>query len=198
MRAFNATQTTAKRGDPVALTRRAHQLIKEHFEDPSRPKGLAIDGTCGNGFDTEFLCRQGFDKVIGFDIQTQALEATKTRLQQAGFEQAELHQKSHEQIGNLIGEPIDCAMFNFGYLPHGDKSITTLANSSLAAIEHTLERLRPSGVISLLCYPGHPSGAIETQTIESFLTTLTDPWTVIQEKAFSEHHRAPRLYMIRA
>ena len=67
----------------MALTRLAHQLIKEHFESSGANRGLAVDATCGNGFDTEFLCRLGFKQVIGFDIQARAIEITRHRLESA-------------------------------------------------------------------------------------------------------------------
>ena len=47
---------------------------------------LCVDATCGNGGDTAFLCRltapEG--RVLGFDIQPEAIASTRARLEQAG------------------------------------------------------------------------------------------------------------------
>lgn len=43
-----------------------------------------------------------------------------------------------------------------GYLPGSDKATTTQASSTLAAVEAACEVLRPGGLLSILCYTGHP------------------------------------------
>ena len=49
--------------------------------------GVYIDATMGNGYDTQFLCEMAGEtgKVWAFDIQEQALKATKERLESMGF-----------------------------------------------------------------------------------------------------------------
>jgi len=59
----------------MALTRLAHQLVREHFRD--KATRLAVDATLGNGHDCKFLVELGFDRIIGFDIQQQAIEQTE-------------------------------------------------------------------------------------------------------------------------
>lgn len=58
-----------------------HQFISHHV-----PAGaFCIDATAGNGHDTEFLCRLAGEggRVLAFDIQEQAVRATRERLAKA-------------------------------------------------------------------------------------------------------------------
>lgn len=48
--------------------------------------------------------------------------------------------------------------FNLGYLPGGDKTITTESETTLEALKVAKEILMPGGLISLLVYVGHPGG----------------------------------------
>ncbi len=155
----------------MSLTRLAHQLVKEHFQtlDNEGPN-IAVDGTCGNGHDTEFLARLGFDKVYSFDVQEQAISNTKARLERARLaNNVELYQQGHEHIGAILDGPVSCVMFNFGYLPKADKHITTMAKTSLKALSASLELLTDDGLLCFICYPGHPEGRLETTAIREWL-----------------------------
>ena len=154
----------------MALTRLAHKLVRDHFLD--KPKGLAIDGTCGNGHDTEFLARLEFDQVIGFDIQDMAIENTQKRIDNSKLSNVMLVKTGHQNLEKHINRSIDCAMFNFGYLPKADKSITTVAETSIFALNSTLRNLCDTGLICMICYPGHTEGTIETHSIQKWLTGL--------------------------
>jgi SAM-dependent methyltransferase len=179
----------------MALTDDAHQIIRDHFQGKSR--GLAIDATCGNGFDTQFLAELGFKRVLGFDIQEVAISATQERLKQTGLNQVELVLASHQVMNKYIDTTIDCVMFNFGYLPAGDKAIVTTAENSVAALAIAASRLSQHGMISLMCYPGHPSGAVETQAIRDWFKTLNNQWIVKTHLAVSPKPTAPILYELR-
>ena len=56
----------------------AHDLVRRVL----RPGDVAVDATVGNGQDTLFLaeCVGPTGRVIGFDIQLSAIEATASRL----------------------------------------------------------------------------------------------------------------------
>ena len=60
------------------ITEYSHEM----FRLLAKEGGTYIDATMGNGYDTLFLCRMAGETgtVLAFDIQQQALEATKTRL----------------------------------------------------------------------------------------------------------------------
>jgi SAM-dependent methyltransferase len=179
----------------MALTDDAHQIIRDHFQDKSM--GLAVDATCGNGFDTQFLAELGFKRVLAFDIQKVAISATQARLKQAGLNQVELVLASHHLISKYIDTTVDCVMFNFGYLPTGDKTIVTTAENSVAALAVAASLLSPQGVISIMCYPGHPSGAAETRAIRDWFQTLNNQWRIKTHLAVSPKPTAPILYEVR-
>ena len=177
----------------MSLTQNAHTLITAHFSN--KPKRIGIDATCGNGHDTEFLCRLGFDQVTGFDVQAQAISASEQRIQEAGLKADFIH-TGHENMQQHIQNEFDCVMFNFGYLPKADKQLTTQSETSLQAINTALNKLSATGLISLMCYPGHPAGAVETSNIKAHLQTLSRDWHVETHLAKSPKPTAPILFLV--
>ena len=177
----------------MALTQRTHDIIAEHFANQTGT--VAVDATCGNGHDTEFLCRLGFAHVFGFDVQTQAIKQTQMRLDNAQLN-ATLIKSGHETIDQHIEQKIDCAMFNFGYLPSADKNITTTKSTSLKALEIVTNKLSQNGLITLMCYPGHPQGAIETDAIKNWMKKLCKDLLVETHLAKSPKPTAPILFTI--
>ena len=113
-------------------------LARQLIEGRLKNGGRALDGTAGNGRDTLFLAQLagGSGKVWAFDIQAQALSNTTGLLRENGVEgQVELIAASHADLADYVREPLDAAMFNFGYLPGGDKTVTTTADSSVRAMQ---------------------------------------------------------------
>ena len=124
---------------------------------------VAVDATCGRGNDTLWLAKR-CRKVYAFDIQEEAVESTRILLETAG-ETAEIICASHKEMRNYVSESPDIIVYNLGYLPGGDKNITTDAEETLMALGHSLEILAVNGVLSVTMYPGHPQGAIEQELI---------------------------------
>lgn len=128
---------------------------------------LCIDATCGNGGDTAFLCRltapEG--RVLGFDIQPEAIASTRQNLARKGLA-AELHCDSHANLLQYV-QPgtVDAVMFNFGWLPGADHGVFSHAQSSIPALEAALEALRPGGVLSAILYSGKVIGSDEKTEI---------------------------------
>ena len=118
------------------------------------PGDLAVDATAGNGHDTHFLAQligpEG--KVFAFDVQPEAIAATQRLLQRWGVPEAcyQLIGASHaEMVAHLPGDAegrIAAVIFNLGYLPGGDKSVITRAETTLPAVRAALELLRPGGL----------------------------------------------------
>ncbi|GHA03852.1 rRNA methyltransferase [Arenicella chitinivorans] len=179
----------------MALTHQAHQAIRTHFQN--RPLDYAVDATCGNGHDTVFLASLARKQVWGFDVQSGAIEATRTKLTAANIQHVNLIHAGHETMQQHIDQPIDCIMFNLGYLPRSDKTITTEADSSLLALNQSTKMLNPGGLISLLCYPGHDAGAVETHAVQSWLSTLDlQQWCCQQLTAREPKPTSPILYLL--
>ncbi|PSJ81500.1 class I SAM-dependent methyltransferase [Neisseria iguanae] len=159
-----------------------HQLLASHLQNGD----IALDGTAGNGHDTVFLAEAvgNCGKVWAFDVQKQATEQTKARLMAENLlSRVALVHDSHQYIERYICQGLDAAVFNFGWLPGGDKNVTTLADSSLAALNSTLSLLNPNGIVVAVLYPGHDSGRAETEAIEAWAQSLPQ-----QEFAVLKYH----------
>lgn len=130
-------------------------------------KATLCDFTMGNGHDTEYLCRLSRGgKVYAFDVQKQAVENTRKRLEEAGLlDNAVLIHDSHANAEQYIKEEIDAGMFNLGYLPGGDKTIHTMRESTLPAIQSAIKLLKPGGIVTINVYPGHEEGNLEGQML---------------------------------
>lgn len=148
------------------------QFILTHL----RPGDTAADFTMGNGHDTQFLCEtvgpEG--RVYAFDIQRQALESTSARLKEAGVpDNYTLILDSHSNAGKYIDRKIKAGMFNLGWLPGGDKSITTMRETTMPAIETALSLLDEDAVLTVAVYPGHPEGDAEGRMLEEYFSALS-------------------------
>lgn len=152
------------------------QTAKELLLPALRPGGTAADFTMGNGHDTLFLSQalpEG--KVWAFDIQPAALKATKSLLKQNGAgDHVQLILDSHSNLDRYIKEPLDAGMFNLGYLPWADKTVTTRRETTLEAVDKALSLLRVDGVLVIVVYPGHEEGRLEGEALQQKLSGL-DP-----------------------
>lgn len=151
----------------------SHTLLKKSVS----PGDIVIDATVGNGNDTVLLASLvgNAGKVIGFDIQEQALEKTKEKLLLTGLlPRVELHETSHEFAADFIqdGNQLGGVIFNLGYLPRANKEITTKKESTIKSIESLLPLLRIGSLIVIVVYSGHPSGIEEKEAILSFVSDL--------------------------
>lgn len=144
-----------------------------------RAGDLVVDATVGNGFDTEFLARLvgRSGRVVGFDIQHEAIEATRRRLVSRGLaDRVDLLLRGHEMLAvdgvvEGVGN-IRCAMFNLGYLPRGDKSVVTQPDTTTRAISGSCARLVRGGVVTVVVYPGHAGGRDEADAVEGLVSRL--------------------------
>ena len=112
----------------------SHLIIKEYINNSNLSFIRCLDATCGMGNDTIYLANLLKEKgsVDSFDIQEIAISATKEKLQNLNITNVTLYHKSHEYIDASL---YDLAIFNLGYLPNTDKSITTKKETTMIAIE---------------------------------------------------------------
>ena len=145
----------------------AVKLVQDFLAARLADPRLCIDATCGNGGDTAFLCRLVGEggRVLGFDIQPEAIASTQQNLARKGLA-AELHCDSHANLLQYV-QPgtVDAVMFNFGWLPGADHGVFSHAQSSIPALEAALEALRPGGVLSAILYSGKVIGSDEKTEI---------------------------------
>jgi len=155
---------------------RLNEFVHEFLRPVIRPGDTVVDATVGNGADALFLAEAVGPKGVlyGFDIQPVAIAATKERLLGAGIgsDRFRLLRASHTELGRHVVVAPRVIMFNLGYRPGGDVSITTGRESTLTSLNQSLEVLVPGGVISLMLYRGHPGGREETAAVLDFAAGL--------------------------
>lgn len=130
---------------------------------------FSIDATCGRGNDTKFLSEIS-SYVYAFDIQKDAIDYSKEYLKD--YKNIKFINSSHEFIDEYVKEEVDVCMFNLGYLPKGDKNITTKSTSTINSIKKVIDKLTLNGIITIVCYPGHPQGKIESIDLLEFLKDI--------------------------
>jgi predicted methyltransferase len=174
-----------------------HMLIKTSYS--GNENLMFIDATCGNGFDTLFLSNVAGakGKVMSFDIQEQAVERTNSLMaQNKQFDNFKVIKDSHEFVGKYLQEKIDAAVFNLGYLPFSDKTITTNPDTTLKAIENLLPVLKDEGRIYITTYVSHDVGH-EINEIICYLNSLNkSSYNVIHVKITNKENNPPELFII--
>ena len=156
--------------------KRVTELAHEAVRAVVVPGDTVVDATVGNGHDTLFLahCVQPGGKVYGFDVQEEALSAARGRLAAAEVGEAWLHlvHEGHEEMARIVEGPVAAVMFNLGYLPGGDHAVTTRPQTTRRALEQGMDLLRPGGVITVVCYRGHPGGVEESGVVRVWASAL--------------------------
>ena len=145
------------------------ELLKKHIQKGS----VVADFTMGNGNDTLWLSNQVGEngKVFAFDIQEAAVYNTKALLEKENCAQNyTLIKDSHHLLKNYIDCPLDAGIFNLGFLPGGDKSLTTVRSTTLPAIETALTLIKAGGCLMIAIYPGHEEGRLEGELICDILS----------------------------
>lgn len=141
-----------------------------------REGDTVVDFTMGNGNDTLFLSETvgKSGKVYAFDIQEEALVSTRAHLSEMGApENYTLICASHHLVKDYVKEPIKAGMFNLGYLPRsGRKTVTTLRETTMPAVEAALELLSDDGILLVAVYPGHEEGSLEGKMLAEYFATL--------------------------
>lgn len=165
-------QLVRRRVPDLSAVQLCHEFLAAHLQ----PGGLYVDATCGNGHDTEFLCRLAgpAGRVLALDIQPAAVEATRARLTAAGL--ADIGQTlvyDHARLGELLAPgTADCVLFNFGWLPGADHEVHSTADGSLTALQAALKALKPRGVLAAVLYSGQVIGDGEKQAALAFFRAL--------------------------
>lgn len=178
--------------NPSQITDWCHQIIRSVAEKD----GLYIDATMGKGHDTKLLCELAGNegRVLAFDIQPEALQATEKLLtKEQLLNQATLILKGHEHMDEYAqAESVDVICFNFGYLPGGDHSIATKTKTSLEAIDKGLRLLKHGAMMSLCIYSGGDTGFEEKNAILHYIKELNPKeYTVIVNEYYNRENNPP-------
>lgn len=182
------------------ILRSARWIAADVLQQVVRPGDRVIDATLGNGHDTVMLAELVGEAghVIGFDIQADAVERTAARLAEHGLlDRCELYAEGHQNIASRVHEPVRAAVFNLGWLPGGDKSVTTLWETTHTAISAALSLLEKDGVCTVCTYPGHEAGDRERYALMDWLATLRpQEFNVLHHRFLNAGPGAPECFVI--
>lgn len=180
--------------------RSARYLAADVLRQTVQAGDAVIDATMGNGHDTLFLCElvgpEG--RVYAFDVQEQAVENTRARLEAAGAaERAALFCRGHEHMAEYVKEPVAAAVFNLGWLPGAEHTVTTRWETTRTAVESALALLRPLGVLVICAYPGHAEGSRERAELTAFLSALPpQKYNALRQMFLNAGPGAPECFVV--
>ena len=146
--------------------------VNQIIENNVKSNDIVVDMTVGNGNDTLFLSKivnKGF--VYGFDIQKDAINNTKKLLDKNNIINYKLFNESHDNIDIILKDyigKISLILFNLGYLPNGNKNITTKKETTLNALKKSINMLNNKGIILIVIY-SHKEGKEEEKEIKKYL-----------------------------
>jgi hypothetical protein len=88
--------------------------------------------------------------------------------------------------------------FNLGFLPHGrDQNTVTGPETTIPALNAALEFLAPGGVMTIVCYTGHPGGAEEAGAVHGWCEVLDiSSFRALHYETVNKKGAAIRLYVV--
>ncbi|MDX2479338.1 MAG: class I SAM-dependent methyltransferase [Desulfuromusa sp.] len=174
---------------------------------------LVVDLTAGNGQDTlalfQLVGKMG--QVVAFDVQPQALVATRDRMVAVGAKvrlqrhdiqplQCEpgidLLEMNHAELARVIPAAPQGIIANLGYLPGGQRDTVTRPESTVLALEQSCSLLAAGGRLAVVVYPGHPGGTEEGTAVTHFFTELSSANFQVLQLRVSNRGEAPFLFVV--
>ncbi len=156
--------------------------VKQLLDNNIKSKDIVIDATIGNGNDTLYLANLvSKGHVYGFDIQKEAIKNTEKLLNNNNKQNYTLFQESHTKMLNTLKHltnKVSAIVFNLGYLPKGNKNITTNYKTTINAIKDSLTLLNNKGICLIVIYPGHKTGKKEDIKINKYLQTINNKYKI--------------------
>lgn len=178
----------------------ARYLARDILLRAVQPGDTVVDATMGNGHDTLFLAGQVGPEghVYAFDIQADAVEFTRKLLAEQNLsDRVTLLCRSHAELAEAVPAGVAAVVFNLGWLPGGDHSITTLCASTEKAVSAALEILKPGGVVTICAYPGHAEGTRELEMLTDRLASLSNrEYNVLRHTFLNAGPGAPECFVI--
>ena len=180
-------------------------LSHKHWKTLIKPGDTVIDATCGNGHDTLVLAKLALTAKSGalfaLDLQPVAIGSCRqmliNKLPKGVFNKINFCEGCHSKFPDeLQFQSVKMIAYNLGYLPGGDKSMTTTADTTLKSIKEAQNLIQDGGLISITCYPGHTAGMEEEEEIIKFTSSL-DPktWSCCHHR-WTNRRIAPSLLLI--
>lgn len=180
--------------------RNARHLAADYIRRTVREGDTVVDATMGNGGDTLFLAEIVGEtgRVYGFDVQKEAVERTRARLESAGVqERATLLLAGHETMSEHVHDAPVAVMFNLGWLPGSEHIVTTRTETTLKAVGAAVDMIAPGGIVTVCIYPGHEEGRRELDALLAFACGLSvQKFNVLHHHFLCAPAHTPQLILI--
>ena len=220
-----ASPVARRRAVSVAVRRRGCASASAAFEDVllqcNNLNGLAhslwprvvragdtvVDATAGNGHDCLALARLALadgapGRLLALDLQAAAVASTRARLtaelSEAQLARCDLRRCCHSELATFTTPAsVRLVCFNLGYLPGGDsdKLLITQPDTTTTALHAASLALLPGGLLSVMCYTGHPGGREEAQAVHAFFAELPPREWTSTELRLVNRDAAPHLML---
>jgi hypothetical protein len=95
------------------------------------------------------------------------------------------------KLPDEVSGKLAAAVFNLGYLPGGDKQITTLGMSTIEAVNQLLTLMKQGGIIVLVVYHGHEEGKAEKDEVMSFVSEIDQAAAHVLQYQFINQKNSP-------
>lgn len=179
---------------------RVTDINKIYLEQVINEGDIVVDATMGNGFDTSYLANKVGERgfVYSFDVQEDAIKSTAKRLKKQNLnDRVKLILDGHENMDKYIDQEVSCVVFNLGYLPRSKHMIITKPDTTMVAIKHSLNLLKPHGIISIAIYTGHEGGIDEKNRVYEYVKNLDQSkFNVLESRFINQVNCPPELILI--
>ncbi|MBQ9157165.1 MAG: class I SAM-dependent methyltransferase [Eubacterium sp.] len=175
------------------ITQWCHDRIRQMMPHPKNCTDASAGTGRDTLFLTEIADPAGI--ITAMDIQEEAIRQTAERLRKnnvsrqvdfvnfkpvmipelsdelkqeppVGYASIQLICDSHENLNRYLPDKSqDLILFNLGYLPGGDHTLSTKAESTVTALNQSLQLLTPGGLLSVMIYSGGDSGFEEKEAV---------------------------------
>ena len=117
---------------------------------------------------------RSIDIAVHMNYSKPSISRAVSLLRENGAGNVRLILDGHERFEDYLepGEMISGGLFNLGFLPGGDRALTTRCEATLAAVSGAVRRLKDGGVLGVAVYPGHPEGEREGEALGALLSAL--------------------------
>lgn len=182
------------------VLRNARHLAADYMKRTIREGDTVVDATMGNGKDTLFLAELvgKTGHVHAFDVQPEAVERTRERVIEAGYEdRVSLHLAGHETMKEHVKPGVQAIMFNLGWLPGAVHAVTTLTRTTLEAAQSACELIAPGGIVTICVYPGHDEGKRELCALDEWAASLgVRTYNILRHHFVNAPLYTPQLFLI--
>jgi|SRR5690625_3554260 len=165
-----------------------HTLIKDYLNKNIN----AVDMTLGNGNDTLYLAKH-VNHVYAFEIQKQGIENSIKLLNKNNISNYTIFNESHENV-DKINNKYEVAIFNLGYLPGSDKTITTTYSTTINTLSKLIEN-ESTKIIAIVVYRGHDNSK-ESDYLLDYINTLDTKFKISKHEHINLTNKAPYLILM--